>query len=339
MNLRLSTLAALAASALIAACGGGDDDAGGNATPGAATVALSGTAATGAAIANATVTAVDAAGATVTATTGADGKFTIQVAEAAAPYALRITDAAGKVWYSYAPAAGTANITPLTTLALAEAAGNRPLADVLAAWGTTRLDSAAVLEAAKKVNANLQAVMQAANVNYASANIFADAFNADGTGLDAVLDAMRVSFTCSASACTQSITSPQGAVLVNWNGNIATTGITLSWSASTSGGSTGGSVTVGLGSCKAPVKGTYSLVVKTDVAGLGAAIPEVCIDGLTDKPASQSDFCGAADVAQQLPPGVSIVSCSYSGNQGTIAARITSPLVIDYSVTYTYVLN
>lgn len=338
MNFRLPVLAALATAALVAACGGGDDDS--TATPSAATVALSGTAATGAAIANATVSAIDATGATVTATTGTDGKFTINVAEAAAPYALRITDAAGKTWYSYAPAAGTANITPLTTLALAEAAANQPLADVLSAWATTRLDSAAVLEAAKKVNANLQSVMQAASVNYTSANIFADTFNADGTGLDAVLDAMRVSFTCSASACTQSITSPQGSVLVNWNGNIATTGITLSWSASTAGGgSTGGSVTVGLGSCKAPVKGTYSLVVKTDVAGVGVPIPEVCVDGLPDKPASQSDFCGAADVAQQLPPGVSIVSCSYSGNQGTIAARITSPLTIDYSVTYTYVLN
>lgn len=334
------TLAALAAAALLAACGGGDDTPASNATPSGATVAISGTAATGAAIANATVTAVDAAGATVTATTGADGKFTIQVAEDSAPYALRITDAAGKVWYSYAPAAGTANITPLTTLALAEAAANKPLADVIAAWGSTRLDSAAVLEAAKKVNANLQAVMQAANVNYASANIFADAFNADGTGLDAVLDAMRVSFTCSASACTQNITSPQGSVLVNWNGNIATTGITLSWSASTAGGgSTGGSVTVGLGSCKAPVKGTYSMVVKTTVSGVGVPIPEVCIDGLPDKPASQSDFCGASDVTQALPPGVNIVSCSYSGNQGTIAAQITSPLTIDYSVTYTFVLN
>ena len=105
-----STLAlALAATALttgLTACGGGDD------TPApAATVTITGVAATGAPIKGGKVNAVNAAGKTATATSAADGSYSISVA-AGAPYALNITDTAGKVWYSYAPDAGVANITP-----------------------------------------------------------------------------------------------------------------------------------------------------------------------------------------------------------------------------------
>jgi hypothetical protein len=216
------------------------------------------------------------------------------------------------------------------------------------------------------VDANLRGLMGSAGVDASSVNVFTESsFAADHTGLDAVLDAMRVSLSCSATACERSITSPAGSVLVRWNGEIATTGITVSWAISgagiaavTSGGGTGtgsgssggstattggsgtttGSVTVGLGSCKAPVAGTWSMVVQTTVSGLGAvAIPEVCIDGLPGAPANQAEFCNSGTTTAQLPPGVSIVSCSFSGSTGTIAARITSPLVIDYSVTYTFV--
>ena len=108
--------------------------------------------------------------------------------------------------------------------------------------------------------------------------------------IDAVLDATRISLDCTLTSCTERILSPAGSVLVTWNGNIATTGISLSWTATTSnGGTTGGTVTANLGSCKAPKAGTYSLVVQTSVAGLGGlTVPEVCIDGLPAAPASPS---------------------------------------------------
>ena len=80
------------------------------------------------------------------------------------------------------------------------------------------------------------------------------------------------------------------------------------------------------------------MVVQTAGSGLGGVpIPEICIDGLPAKPASESEFCGGPDALGALPPGVEIVSCSYDGTVGTISARITSPITIDYSVTYTFV--
>lgn len=347
--------AVLALAAGLAACGGGSD--GGTAstatTPGstsgggatAAKVQLTGTAATGAAIAGRTVTATNAKGAQATAVTAADGSFTVSIDDAA-PFLLTITDAAGQTWYSYAAQAGRANITPLTTLALLQANGQKPLADLAKGWAGAALTDSQVLAAAAKVNAHLKPLMSAQGLDPATTNVFTAAFSANHTGLDAVLDAMRLNLSCSASACSQTITNPAGSVLVTWNGDIATTGISLSWTASSVGGtsgsgtSTGGTVTVGLGSCKAPKPGTYSLVVQTSVAGLaGVTVPEVCVDGLPDKPASQSEFCGDAQFTAQLPTGVTIQSCTYSGNQGTITAAVSSPVALTYTVTYTFVLN
>lgn len=319
---------------ILAACGGGGDS--------AVQVQLSGVAATGAAIAGAEVRVVNAAGTAATARTGADGRYTVDIAEAA-PYVLSVVDASGKAWYSYAAGAGTAHITPLTTLALLDANAHKPLTDLVATWASARPTDASVLEAAKKVNANLSALMSAKGVNPTSINVFTSAFAADHTGLDAVLDGLRVAYSCSATACTQSITSPAGAVLLSWNGDIATTGISLTWSASAAGGvdgTAGGTLTVGLGSCKAtPVAGTYSLVVQTTVTGLAVTIPEICVDGLPGKPANQTEFCGSSDVTGQLPPGVEIVSCSFDGSSGTINARVTTPVLLDYSIKYSFVLR
>lgn len=327
--------ALLLSAAMLAACGGGDDAAAPptNNTPAATTVQLTGLAATGAAIGNATVTATNVRGERATAQTNASGNFTLNIADGA-PYLLSITDAASRAWYSYAQAAGVANINPMTTLALLQANANRPLADLASGWTNRQLTATQVLDAARVVNANLASVMQVRGIDPSAANPFMLNFTANGTGFDAVLDAMRVNISCSATACTQTITNPAGSVLVNWNANIAIGSIALSWSA---GGQTG-QINVGLGSCKAAAAGTFSLVVQTTVSGLGGVpIPEICVDGLPAKPATQAEFCGSGTVTQQLPPGVSVLSCSYDGTTGTIAARITSPITLDYSVKYTFV--
>ena len=324
-------------AALQAACGGGGESGGTLGAPSASatTVRLSGVAATGAAIANATVTAVNARGERSTALTTVAGAYQLDINEAA-PYLLSVADSTGKTWYSYAQAAGAANITPLTTLALLQANASKPLADLAAAWSTRQLSATQVIDAAKVVNANLAAVMQGKGVAATTTNIFTQTFSANGTGLDAVLDALRLSINCTSTGCTQNLTTPSGSSLVSWNSNIATSGFSFNWA---SGGSTG-SIDIGLGSCRAPKSGTYSLVVQTTVSGLGVApIPEVCIDGLTGKPTAQADFCGSRTVAQQLPAGVQVLSCSFDGTTGTVTARIGQPLLIDYSVKYTFVLR
>ncbi|MBK7060476.1 MAG: hypothetical protein IPH51_08185 [Rubrivivax sp.] len=239
-------------------------------------------------------------GTRASATTNASGNFNISIDEGA-PYLLSITDSSGRSWYSYAPAAGIANLTSLTTLALLQANGNKPLSDLASNWSKQPLSNAQVIDAAKVVNANLAPLMQSKGVPAAGTNVFNISFAADGRGLDAVLDALRV---------------------------------TISWS----GDNGSGAVDLGIGSCHAPKAGTFSLVVKTSVSGLGnAAVPDLCIDGLPDKPADQTEFCGDATVQQQLPPRVAIVSCTYSGNSGTISAHLGSPFALDYSVTFTFV--
>lgn len=332
----LALIVACGGVLLQSGCGGGGDGATAaapSAGPAAPTVQITGLAATGAAIPNATVTATNARGERATAQTSATGTFTLSIAEAA-PYVLSVTDAAARSWYSFAQAAGAANINPMTTLALLQANGNRPLADLVSGWGTRQLSASQVLEAAKVVNANLASVMQGRGIDPATTNPFTLSFSANGTGFDAVLDAMRVNVSCTATACTQTITNPQGTTLVTWNASIATGAITLSWS----GGGGSGQIGIGVGSCTAPRTGTYSLVVQTTVSGFGAIpIPEICVDGLPGKPTTQAEFCGSSTVTQQLPPGVSVLSCTYDGTTGTIAARITSPLVIDYSVKYIFV--
>lgn len=335
----LARAALLAGALALSACGGWLDD-----EPRAG-VDISGVAATGAPIVNGEVKVVNAKGESVTTRTSSTGSYTVTIADAP-PYVLSVVDAGGNTWYSYAAAAGTAHITPLTTLALLDANANKPLADLVTSWRNQALTDAQVLQSAQKLNANLSSLMGSAGVDARSVNVFtAPNFAADRSGLDAVLDAMRVQLSCTATACSQSITSPSGSVLVEWNGNIATTGISVSWTATSGSAAAGstttsasGTVTVGLGSCKAPVAGTWSLVVQTSVTGLaGVPIPEVCVDGLPAAPSSQAEFCASDTTKAQLPPGVEIVSCSFSGDTGTIAAKITTPVVLEYSVKYTFV--
>jgi hypothetical protein len=340
----VARVAILAGALALSACGGWMDD-----EP-AAGVDISGVAATGAPIVNGEVKVVNAKGESVITRTSSTGSYTVTIADAP-PYVLSVVDAGGNTWYSYAATAGTAHITPLTTLALLDANANKPLADLVASWRNQVLSDAQVLQSAQKLNANLSSLMSGAGVDARTVNVFtAPGFAANRTGLDAVLDAMRVKLNCTPSACSQSITSPTGSVLVEWNGNIATTGISVSWTATTggtvtaggttTGGTTtaSGTLTVGLGSCKAPVAGTWSLVVQTTVSGLaGVPIPEICVDGLPAAPSSQAEFCASDTAKAQLPPGVEIVSCSFSGDTGTIAAKITTPVVLEYTVKYTFV--
>ena len=327
--------------AALTACGGGGD--GGPVTP--ASVTVSGVAAIGAPITNQTVTVVNGDGTTSSAQTDSQGAFSVTIDDVA-PFIIRVDDASGNTWYSYTPTAGTVNVNPMTTLALLSANGNQPLSQLVTDWANTVLSSTAVLEAAKKVNANLQNVMTANSVPYTSTNIFNGAFTANGTGMDAVLDDLGVSISCSSNACTQTIDwyNGGGTTTITWNNSIDTTGITLSWS--TTGGGTGGNngggsgtIGVNLGSCSSNVQaGTYSMVVRTSVAGFGSVpVPDICVDGLPDRPVDQNDFCGDPQVTNQLPNGVSITSCSFSGDTGTIGARITSPITLDYTVSYTFV--
>lgn len=147
---------------LLAACGGGG---GGGDSP-AATLTLSGTAASGAAIAGGAVDAKCATG-NASGTTLADGSYSISVAGGALPCLLRVSAAGGVVLHSVAFGSGavaTANITPVTQLVVASLA----IADPASYYaGFNSILAAAISNAAvAAAQANIVAVLKAAGIDF-----------------------------------------------------------------------------------------------------------------------------------------------------------------------------
>lgn len=125
---------ALAGMLALLAAGCSDTDDGGPDGGGPAMAAVGGVAAVGAPIVGGTITARCSGGQTFSATTGANGSYSIELPRTALPCALQVTGGtAGGVanaltFHSFATAAGTANLTPITDLAVAIASGMSPSA-------------------------------------------------------------------------------------------------------------------------------------------------------------------------------------------------------------------
>lgn len=184
--LRQSQLAAGVMAALLSACGGG----GGGSAPVTPSLTLTGTAATGAAIAGAPVQVKCASG-TGSATSAADGRYTVEIAAGSLPCALTVQPAGGSALHSVIEGSGpgtvTVNISPLTELVVARLAGGTP-ADLVASFDSaaqakvtrSRLDAAIV-----DVAAALQGTIDLAGVDPLK-----DAL-AVGNALDQKLDALN----------------------------------------------------------------------------------------------------------------------------------------------------
>lgn len=333
--LLMAPLAAL----LAAGCGGGDD-------PPVATAVLAGTAATGAPIAGGKVDVACASGAPVSTTTSSAGTFEVALQGQTLPCKLKVSGgnlAAGVAYHSVALQPGTVNLTPLTDLVVARLHGGAPNAwfSAIAAADFQKLTTDAVNTALSAITSGLGLTTPLGGKNPMTA-----AFEAKTTDpLDKVLEALKA-----AGSHTTLLTSAQAA---NWNSlaqayvaaiNAALSGAAAGGSVTTppaSGGSTT-TPTVSLGACAAnPTPGTYSMVVETTVSGLGSVpVPAVCINNIATKPATQDSFCGDASIKQALPAGtLTIESCTYdaAAGKGTIAAKITTPVTIGYTVTYTFV--
>ena len=121
-HFKLSVFTAVLATSLLYACGGG-----GSSGISAGTTTVSGTAATGAAITAGTVTLKCVSGTSTAATTGTDGSFAIDIGAVTLPCVGRVDykDAAGAAQklHTFITAAGTANITPITELLVANLTG------------------------------------------------------------------------------------------------------------------------------------------------------------------------------------------------------------------------
>ena len=208
---QLAVLAVPAAvAALLAACGGGSDTPP-PATPTPApppppiTLAVKGTAATGAAMANAAIKVSCATG-SATATAGANGTFSVSITNGALPCVLTATSSDGATeLHSVAAGTGhadtTANVTPLSELLVARLAGTDPKAFVTAFGATTPIAAADVTAAQ---TALLQTLTAAGLDTTSVGDIVGGALTAgSGTGYDGVLDKLKVAVATAGSTLAE----------------------------------------------------------------------------------------------------------------------------------------
>ena len=204
------TAASVVGAVVLAGCGSSSNTPADTPTPTPTpTVLISGVAATGAPITpamNGVVTIQDSASPAHTATTPTDGSgnYSFTAAELSGwttPYLMEINYQLAGVEYNLHSAAtesdltsgsATINITPLTDLVIANLAGDIA-ANVFKNQATyaSQLTSAALSAGAQSLAAQIAPVLAAQGVS-ASADLFRQSFKADGTGLDAVLDALKV---------------------------------------------------------------------------------------------------------------------------------------------------
>lgn len=206
LKVRLATVFVPTAIAL-AACGGSDDPPAAEAPPAAATLTLSGTAATGAAIGGAEVQA-RCVGGTGSGPTSASGSYNIEIAGAGLPCVLRVTTADGTKLHSLAsePDAGssdaaTAHITPVSELVVAQLAGQAP-ADFFATFDAAGAGALGV-QAVQQAIGQVVEMLNAAGIDLSGVGhvltaplVAADEVN-PGNDFDQKLDALMAQLSAS----------------------------------------------------------------------------------------------------------------------------------------------
>ena len=333
--------AVLSSMLLITGCGGDDNDSSnpsGEEQKQKAT--LSGTAATGAALADASIEVVNKNGQTATTTTDQNGKFTIQI-DTGAPYMIKASKGE-TVLYSYAAGAGYVNVTQLTTqsiLAANKAAEDRDfdsLADVYANWkqiaAETTIDefNEILEEASKEAIANLKTVFEANGFNSTTGypDLFEYEFDANSTGFDAILDSVVITGLNSACTGIGSTYSCDVSYRVNgadftWNYDISKDGINTV-------------IDIDTGNNPTSPSGDYNLKVTTSVMGSSTS---VTINNIP-KPANESEFCTSELVNQQFEEEggtVKVDSCTFDGNVGNIKiTTTTSGFSVSTTIKYEY---
>jgi len=193
---RLHRLSCLVPVALaLAACGGGSDSAD-PATP-STPLALTGTAATGAAIANKLVEA-KCKGAAASANSQNDGTYSIALPGGQLPCVLRVTAADGTVLHSVATGSGSAakaNITPVSELVLANLSATAPASffgsfDATAAAALTQAKADAAVTAVVGTLKTAGVDLTAAG-NVLTGSLVATNGSTAGNALDQGLDVLK----------------------------------------------------------------------------------------------------------------------------------------------------
>jgi hypothetical protein len=210
-------------AATLAACGGGGGDGGGGSTASAPAAQITGTAATGAALANATVAITNTAGTSpcveTTLTTSQLGSYTCTLKSGeTAPFFIVVTDPTGNTAplvsiATTTPLSGTpllVNATPLTTAIVAQLNGGDALGVVsnkaLYVPATFELAKAHVIAQIQDVVSNIDPTLS----HYDPFSTSITAANAGTTGntADQILDVIKITKTASGALALATISDP-----------------------------------------------------------------------------------------------------------------------------------
>jgi hypothetical protein len=192
-----ATLTPLAAAALLAACGGGGSSSSNDPAAASGALRLSGTAATGSAIAGATVEARCASG-SASGVTAADGTYTLSVSNGQLPCVARVTAPGGTVLHTVLAGSGTTavgNLTPATQLIVARLAAADPAA-YYAIFGAASAASATPATVAAAQTAVVE-TLKAAAVDFSAipdlvgGTLKAKTANSAGDAYDGLLDQLQ----------------------------------------------------------------------------------------------------------------------------------------------------
>ena len=206
----ITALGLLLIGTLIAGCGSG----GGGGGAGVSPQVVSGVAATGAPLAG-QVTLRDSSSVRKDKVTviANDGSFSIDVADMQGPFILKATgtaDGVSRTMFSFADKPGTANINPLSTVAVASAAGVDDPATVFDKPDAATLDKikSGMPGSVNALKSKLKVLLDGFSV--ASADPVRDPFTADHTGLDGMFDNVKIAIVKGTLTITNATT---GAVI------------------------------------------------------------------------------------------------------------------------------
>ena len=275
------------ALAMLSACGGGSD-APPVASPPVTPSHLTGTAAVGAPITQGTLRVIDATGAVVAhdIAINADGTYDAGTLTGTAPWRIEACGYAGANYgciYSVAQAAGTANVTPLTTAMITLATGQAP--DTVMTDGGSAPSPTALAAAQAQLQAGLAGTLTDAGV--APDFDFTTGALAAGTrsGYDRILDAVNVTTGTDAGAFVQ-VTPRLG------DGNLYLTT-----------GTTTGTITTAPGASALPLGGLETLFNKMTAAvasGAACVDPTIGIGTVMASDARMNGLSGGANVSAGL---------------------------------------
>ncbi|MGE5452944.1 MAG: hypothetical protein ACM3VZ_14010 [Acidobacteriota bacterium] len=210
---------------------------------------------------NATVTIKGANNVTVTATAGDDGHYSgANLTGLTAPYrveACGVVDGAQTCYYSMVSGSGVANVTPLTHAALALAQHG----DASSAFSSTPPAVDDVRTHMQALQTALAPVLTAAGLSSAT-DLATLSFNADRTGMDKVLDAVKVNAGVSG-----------GHAFVQLEGRVSAGNFLIDdTGTSTTSSLTGGNMAVDMSGMSAPFEGMSTAIGQNSEAGcLGSA--------------------------------------------------------------------